>query len=216
MTKVYPKTVVPPLLSSDRPNFVTQSSTVLTVWKKSLLVSCDGFTVYDTKGNLVFRVDNYAAANKAEIVLMEASGRSVHTIRRKRLTLADSWLIYNGDTTVNPRFSVTKHVNFMNAKSLAHVSFTGPGSGLESPKNGSKKNVAYEIEGSYAQRSCVVYDDKRRPVAEIKRKEAVGGVAFGGDVFRLVVQPEIDSTVAMALVVLLDQMFGGSSRRFTM
>lgn len=61
-----------------------------------------------------------------------------------------------------------------------------------------------------------MYDDKRRRVAEIKRKEAVAGVAFGGDVFRLVVQPEIDSSVAMALVVLLDQMFGGSSssRRF--
>ncbi|KAI3750586.1 hypothetical protein L2E82_21260 [Cichorium intybus] len=217
MTKVYPKAVVPlpPLLSSDLPRFVTQSSTVLTVWKKSLLFNCDGFTVFDTKGNLVFRVDNYAAGNKAEIVLMDANGRSLHTIRRKRLTLTDSWLIYDGETTVNPRFSVTKHVNFLNAKSLAHVSFTGLGSGSGSPKNGNKKNVAYEIEGSYTQRSCVVYDDKRRRVAEIKRKEAVGGVAFGGDVFRLVVQPEIDSTVAMALIVLLDQMFGGSSRRFS-
>ncbi|CAI9301699.1 unnamed protein product [Lactuca saligna] len=219
MTKVYPKSVVPlpPLFPSDRPRLVTQSSTVLTVWKKSLLFSCDGFTVFDTTGNLVFRLDNYANANKAEIVLMDASGHSLHTIRRKRLTLTDSWLIYDGETTVNPRFSVTKHVNFLNSKSLAHVSFTGSGSGSGSPRiNGNKKNVAYEIEGSYTQRSCVVYDDKRRRVAEIKRKEAVAGVAFGGDVFRLVVQPEIDSSVAMALVVLLDQMFGGSSssRRF--
>ena len=98
-------------------------------------------------------------------------------------------------------------MNFLNAKSLAHVSNTG------SPRNNNKKNIAYEIEGSYAQRSCVVYDDKRRRVAEIKRKEAVGGVAFGGDVFRLVVQPEIDSTIAMALVLLLDQMFRGSTSR---
>ena len=50
-------------------------------------------------------------------------------------------------------------------------------------------------------------------MAEIKRKEAVGGVAFGGDVFRLLVHPEIHSTIAMALVVLLDQMFGGSTSR---
>lgn len=206
MTKVYPKAVVPPPLSSDRRCFSADSGSnaaVLTVWKKSLLFSCDGFTVFDTKGNLVFRVDNYAAANKAEVVLMDASGRSLLTIRRKKLSFADSWLMYDGDTAVNPRFSVTKHVNFLNPKSLAHVS---------SAKK-SNKNVAYAIEGSYTQRCCVVYDDKRRCMAEIKRKEAVGGVGFGGDVFRLVVQPGMDSSVAMALIVVMDQMFGGSSRR---
>nr|GEU50255.1 protein LURP-one-related 8-like [Tanacetum cinerariifolium] len=203
-------------IAPERRRFLPESSTagrspvVLTVWKKSLLFNCDGFTVYDTKGNLVFRVDNYANSNKSEVVLMDSSGHSLITIRRKKLSLTDSWLVYNGETTSNPRFSVTKHVNFLSAKSLAHVSNTG------SPprNNNNKKNIAYEIEGSYAQRSCVVYDDKRRPVAEIKRKEALRGVPFGGDVFRLVVQPEIDPTVAMALVVLLDQMFGGSSRRF--
>ncbi|KAM0028076.1 putative tubby-like protein [Helianthus debilis subsp. tardiflorus] len=218
MTKVYPKTVIPALVSSDnKQRFLNESSTagrnlnpeVLTVWKKSLLFNCYGFTVFDTKGNLVFRVDNYAAGNKAEIVLMDASGRSLLTIRRKKLSLTESWLVYDGETTVNPRFSVTKNVNFLNTKSLAHVSTTG------SPKNRNKKNVAYEIEGSYSQRSCVVYDDRRCRIAELKRKEAVRGVVFGGDVFRLVVQPEIDSTVAMALVVLLDQMFGGHSRKLT-
>ncbi|KAK9070028.1 hypothetical protein SSX86_010427 [Deinandra increscens subsp. villosa] len=215
MTKVYPKSVISPLVSSDKQRFSGESTTtsgrnpnpvVLTVWKKSLLFSCDGFTVYDTNGNLVFRVDNYAAGNKAEVVLMDASGHSLVTIRRKRPSLTECWTVYDGETAVNPRFSVTKHVSFRNGKSLAHVMST---------TGSSKKRVAYEIEGCYAQRCCVVYDDKRRRVAEIQRKEAaVGGVAFGGDVFRLVVQPEIDSTVAMALVVILDQMFGGSSRRF--
>ncbi|XP_076959600.1 protein LURP-one-related 8-like [Bidens hawaiensis] len=208
MTKVHPKVVTSS--SSHQQRLFGESETsnadrnlnpvVLTVWKKSLLFSCDGFTVYDSNGNLVFRVDNYAAGNKSEVVLMDASGRSLLTVRRKRASITGNWLVYDGETTVNPRFSVAKHVNFMNAKSIAHVSSTAG-----SPK---KKSVAYEIEGSYAQRCCVVYDDKRRSVAEIKRKEAVGGVAFGGDVFRLVVQPEIDSTVAMGLVVVLDRMFG--------
>ncbi|KAL9994659.1 putative tubby-like protein [Helianthus debilis subsp. tardiflorus] len=216
MTKVYPKVVIPTSVSSDQQRFSSETSTagrnhdpvVLTVWKKSLLFSCDGFTVFDNNGNLVFRVDNYAAGNKSEVVLMDANGRSLLTIRRKRASITDNWLVYNGETTVNHRFSVTKRVNLLNAKVIAHVSTTG------SPNNNNKKGVAYEIEGSYARRCCVVYDDKRRCVAEIKRKEAVGGVALGGDVFRLVVQPELGSTVAMALVVVLDQMFGGVSRRF--
>ncbi|KAI3677104.1 hypothetical protein L1987_86724 [Smallanthus sonchifolius] len=48
---------------------------------------------------------------------------------------------------------------------------------------GSKtKKVIYEIVGLYTQRCCGVYDDKRRRVAEIKRKEAVECATFGGDV----------------------------------
>ncbi|PON47761.1 LURP1-related protein domain containing protein [Parasponia andersonii] len=198
------------------------AAVVLTVWTKSLLFNCNGFTVYDDKGNLVFRVDNYIAGNKDEIVLMDAAGKSLLTIRRKRLSLADSWLVFDGEATVNPRFSVRKNVNILNARCLAHVSSGrggGGSSGGTSPSSRSpSSSVLYEIEGSYAQRCCEVYDQKRRRVAEIRRKEAaVGGVSLGGDVFRLVVEPHFDTAVAMALVILLDQMFGSSSsssRRF--
>ncbi|MFS7990081.1 putative tubby-like protein [Helianthus anomalus] len=106
--------------------------------------------------------------------LMDALGRTLHTVRRK---------------------------------SLAYVSTIG------SSNNRNKRNVIYEIQGSYAQKSCMVYDDKHRCVAKIRRKEAKGGVALGGDVFALVVQPSIDPAIAMVLVIILDQMFD-SSRRF--
>lgn len=56
---------------------------VLTVWKKSLLLNCKGYTVFDCKGNLVFRVDNYLAGHKGEIVLMDAAGKPLLTIRHK-------------------------------------------------------------------------------------------------------------------------------------
>lgn len=55
----------------------------LTVWKKSLLFNCKGFTVFDAKGNLVFRVDKYDKSNKGEIVLMDGAGNPLLTIRRK-------------------------------------------------------------------------------------------------------------------------------------
>ncbi|KAL6998539.1 hypothetical protein U1Q18_008667 [Sarracenia purpurea var. burkii] len=227
MTKVYPNATaaaaaaaaiaatsekLKPFPSSDG------NSVVLTVWKKSLLFNCDGFTVFDTKGNLVFRVDNYSVGSKEDIILMDASGNSLLTIRRKRLSLSDNWLVYDGETAINPLLSARKHVNFLNSKSIAYLisgcsSGTGSSSSLSSPR-WNKTSVVYEIEGSYAQRCCAVYDAKRRRVAEIRRKEAVGGVAFGIDVFHLIVQPEIKPTVAMAIVVLLDQMFG-SPKRFS-
>ncbi|KAL5720408.1 hypothetical protein ACHQM5_013078 [Ranunculus cassubicifolius] len=171
---------------------------VLTVWKKSLLFSCKGFTVFDTKGNLVFRVDNYLFSNKSKILLMDAAGNPLLTIRQKKLTLADNWVVYDGETEVKPILIVKKNLSFLNSKLLAHVT---------SGSNGNNKTV-YRIEGSYGQRCCTIYDEKRCPIAEIKKKESVtGGVSFGSDVFRLVVQPDMEPAVAMALVILLEQMY---------
>ena len=109
--------------------------------------------------------------------------------------------------------TVRKHANLLNTKSLAYAS-SGCSRGIGLSKYKSNCSVNYEIEGSYTQRCCSVYDNKRRRVAEIKRKESVGGVSFGMDVFRLIVHSEIESAVAMALVIVLDQMFG-SSKRFS-
>ncbi|RZR75669.1 hypothetical protein BHM03_00000148 [Ensete ventricosum] len=75
-------------------------------------------------------------------------------------------------------------------------------------EKGAKPCHAYEIEGSYLQRCCAVVDDKRQQLMEIKRKEPAKGITFGLDVFRLIVQPGFDTSFAMAIVMLLEQMFG--------
>lgn len=75
------------------------------------------------------------------------------------------------------------------------------------------------VEGSYANRSCKVIDqESRRVVAEIRKKERIkmggrggggegGGVSFGLEVFILIIHPGFDPAFAMAVVLLLDQMF---------
>ncbi|KAG1338914.1 protein LURP-one-related 8 [Cocos nucifera] len=201
MTKVHPNaSSAEASLREDFPGVccsgVVPETAVLTVWRKSLLFNGNGFTVFDAKGNLVFRVDNYASGNKGEIVLMDAAGKPLLTIRRKRLSLGDHWLIYDEEEAANPRFSMRKHMNLLHSKALAHVT----------PCHGGASR--YEIEGSYSQRCCAVYDELRRQLAEIRPKEAVGGVVFGVDVFRLIVEPGFDASVAMAIVILLEQMFG--------
>lgn len=61
--------------------------TSLTVWRKSLVMSCKGFTVIDSNGNLVYRVDNYIQQPN-EVTLMDASGKSILTMcRRSRVPL---------------------------------------------------------------------------------------------------------------------------------
>ena len=95
MTKVHPKfpnTYEESLCDS-------KAAVVLTVWRKSLLFNCDGFTVYNSNGNLVFRVDNYMNSTRDNIVLMDASGLPLLSIRRKVLFILD-----------NPRVLATRKI----------------------------------------------------------------------------------------------------------
>ncbi|XP_015584531.1 protein LURP-one-related 17 [Ricinus communis] len=186
--------------------------TSLTVWRKSLIINCNGFTVINSHGDLAYRVDSYMV-RPHELILMDGSGKSVLTVhRRKKLGLGDNWEVCAGEVgrycstttelTKKPIWSVKKHISILrgNDNVLAHVY---RGSCIEK-----RNNYSYVIEGSYRQRSCKIMDESRNVVAEIKRKEAmVVGVSFGVEVFLLVVQPGFDPGFAMALVLLLDQMF---------
>ena len=201
--KVHPNVAVPhlgqPAAAAD------EEPVTLTVWRKSLLFNCRGFTVFDASGNLVYRVDSYASDSRAEVVLMDAAGRAVLTVRRRKVIGlgADQWLVYPGEETrLPPLYAVKRAAQYMRGggKSMAHVA---PCSGAA---GGKQAGGGYEVEGSYLRRCCTVYDDRRRAVAEVLPKEAVGS-----DVFRLVVQPGTEVSLAMAVVLALDQMFGKPS-----
>ncbi|KAM1736462.1 hypothetical protein EV2_015221 [Malus domestica] len=195
-------------------NSTSEACTSLTVWRKSLLISCKGFTVIDSNGDLVYRVDNYVG-HPEEVILMDGSGKSVLTMRRrKKLSLIDTWFVHDGEagncyptrstfaaSKSMPTFYVRKNKNMLNTNPrniLAYVYREACG----------HKRHTYMIEGSFTHRSCKVLDESRNVVAEIKRKEANnGGVSYGLDVFHLIVHPGFDSGLAMALVLVLDQLF---------
>jgi LURP-one-related len=72
----------------------------------------------------------------------------------------------------------------------------------------SAKGPIYRVDGSYHHRNCAVYNQQGQAVAEILKKESKTGVSLGNDVFRLVVQSELDKCLGMAVVIVLDQIFG--------
>ena len=202
--KVHPNVAVP-YLGQPPAAAADEEPVTLTVWRKSLLFNCRGFTVFDASGNLVYRVDSYASDSRAEVVLMDAAGRAVLTVRRRKVIGlgADQWLVYPGEEMrLPPLYAVKRAAQYMRGggKSMAHVA---PCSGAA---GGKQAGGGYEVEGSYLRRCCTVYDERRREVAEVRPKEAVGS-----DVFRLVVQPGTEVSLAMAVVLALDQMFGKPS-----
>ncbi|KAK3136000.1 hypothetical protein QOZ80_5BG0426450 [Eleusine coracana subsp. coracana] len=193
-------------------------ATVLTVWRKSLLFNCDGFTVFDANGDLAFRVDSYGSPGRrrAEVVLMDVAGKPLLTVRRKRLRLglAEHWLIYNGDaaadddegTSKRPILSVRRHVSLRSSsssgKALAHVTPVG---------SSGEASSSYVVEGSYGRRACCVLNGNGDAVAEVRRRKE--SLSVGDDVFRLVVADprRMGAPLAMGLVIALDEMFSPSS-----
>ncbi|KAM3206370.1 hypothetical protein ACQJBY_061828 [Aegilops geniculata] len=175
----------------------------LTVWRRSLLFNGKGFTVFDTNGNLVFRVETYSRGSPREVVLMDPDGVALLTVRRKKLSFAEEWLVYDGDgdEPAPRRFTARRNMSLLPTKSLARLS---------PPRSLDGIGCRYDVEGSYAGRSLDMFactsrasgGNQRRRVATVCRKEA----AVGPDVFRLTVEPDFEAALAMAVVILLDQM----------
>lgn len=81
--------------------FICKEETHLTVLKTSLFFAGDGFTVYDCKGQLVFRVDTYGPdSDKSELVLMDPFGKCLLTVRRKVSLCFHVYLSYSATITV--------------------------------------------------------------------------------------------------------------------
>ncbi|GFP88963.1 protein lurp-one-related 12 [Phtheirospermum japonicum] len=179
--------------------YVYEQETHLTVLKTSLFFTGDGFTAYDSKGELVFRVESYGpdSADSGELVLMDASGRCILTVRRKRPSLHQRWEGFVGEGTdgKKPLFSVRR--SSILGRSSMTVEVYNP---VEE----------YQIEGSFACRNCTILNAEKEAVAEIRRKvDVTANVVLGKDVFVLALKPGFDGAFAMGLVLVLDQIHGG-------
>ncbi|XP_051152955.1 protein LURP-one-related 5-like [Andrographis paniculata] len=173
--------------------------THLTVRKTSLFFAGDGFTAYDCSGQLVFRVDSYGRdiGDTGELVLMDAAGGCILTLRRKRPSMHRRWEGYAGERIAGqkPAFSVRRSA-IIGWSNVTVEAYGDPGE-------------EYLIEGSFACRKCTVFNSEKEPVAEIRRKvDNCANIVLGKDVFILSVQRGFDLAFAMSLVLVLDRIDG--------
>lgn len=181
--------------------YVFKEEIHLTVLKTSLFFAGDGFTVYDCKGQLVFRVDSYGpdTRDRDELVLMDPNGRCLLTVRRKRPSLHQRWEGYKGERTDGdkPIFSVKRASIIGRSRASVTVEvYDNPGE-------------EYLIEGCFSQRCCTVSNVMKETVAEIRRKvDPTTSVMLGKEVFSLCVKPGFDAAFAMGFVLVLDQISG--------
>nr|GMD82357.1 protein LURP-one-related 11-like [Ipomoea batatas] len=80
---------------------MTSKRETFTVWMKSLVYHGNGCTVFDSNGEIVYRIDNYNTKCSREVHLMDLHGRVLFSIRQKKLAVFGRWDGYRlGNTEV--------------------------------------------------------------------------------------------------------------------
>lgn len=80
MAKVYPSSSSPLHPTS---NYMTSTRETFTIWMKSLIFNGNGCTVYDSDGQIVYRIDNYNRKCSKRVYLMDLRGNVLITILKK-------------------------------------------------------------------------------------------------------------------------------------
>ncbi|KAG6533774.1 protein LURP-one-related 12-like isoform X1 [Zingiber officinale] len=175
-----------------------------TVWKKSSMAfhGTDGFSIYDGKGNLAFRVENYSRKHKCfagELLLMDGAGNALMALKPQILSLHNRW----------SGFSANKTQVFSMRRPSIFQSCDGAEVFME-PAKGRSPAPDFQTEGCFSRRDCKILGADGCEVARMGRKKANKSITLGDDVFSLVIQPNVDVELVMAFVVIMDRICWGS------
>ncbi|XP_047337921.1 protein LURP-one-related 3-like [Impatiens glandulifera] len=182
----------------------SSSKETYTIWTKSLIFHGNGCTVYDSKGVIVYRVDNYGVKNSREVQLMDLEGNVLFSLKGKVRTCGSGcWYGYKGTSTKEmPWFQAkeTKSCGILNRSPIRECKVI---MGCDYARG---TQESYKIEGKSGKSGFRVVEggDGGGAVAEVKKKESWGGggVLLGDDVLTLVVEPNVDHSLVMALVIV--------------
>ncbi|KAF3785251.1 LURP-one-related 11 protein [Nymphaea thermarum] len=176
------------------PQFCSTSPSSLTIWRRSLIFHGKGYTVYDSTGSVLFRVDNYASDRPRETHLMDLSGNVLLTIKPSRkLGILKRWEAFKGDgdredgsvEKAKPLFTATKGL-VGDSRNKITVSGT---------------QMDYLIACTPGQGCYKIYhrNSLTNPLAEVNQKCVnEPKITLGKDVLSLCIQPGIDQVIVFS------------------
>ncbi|KAL0448011.1 UNVERIFIED_CONTAM: protein LURP-one-related 11 [Sesamum latifolium] len=196
MAKVHPKIS---RIGNSCHEYSSSERGVFTVWMKSLVIGSNGCTVFNSKGEIVFRVDNYQTRCSREVLLMDYNGRVLFSIKRKKFLIFRSWEGYKWtnsefDHEEGDWFKVKRKCKlFSRGISSFHVILGC---------NKTRRHCSYKVVGLEGKPTIKITDCTGRVLAEVMQKQSLSGVSLGDDVLSLMVEPQIDQSLIMALVIV--------------
>ncbi|KAF8081844.1 hypothetical protein N665_0862s0008 [Sinapis alba] len=170
--------------------YLTTEKESFTIWMRSLVYHSKGCTVFDSKGNLLYRVDNYDSKSCGDVYLMDLYGEVLFEFQQK-LGLFKSC---EGCNSTGTRFRLRK-----NFKISARGSSSSYKVVMKSSKDDQQSCYKIVSHGSV----FTIEDGSGRLVAEVKKKQSnnINGLDFGEDVLTMVVEPQVDHSFIMGIVV---------------
>ncbi|XP_057525438.1 protein LURP-one-related 11-like [Amaranthus tricolor] len=195
MAKVHPH-----LLSSSSSSysrFEERSTGYYTVWMKSLVFNGNGCTIFDANGNVVYRVDNYDSKSCSQVFLMDLKGRVLSTLLKKKLRVNEHWNGYKNDR-------VNKEKAWFQVKKKSKLFSKGDGFSCQVKIRGDDFEAlsCFKIQGSYKKSEFKIVRGDGLMVAQVKRKQSKQGVLLGDDVLSLEIEPNLDHSFIISLVII--------------
>ncbi|PON63116.1 LURP1-related protein domain containing protein [Parasponia andersonii] len=193
MAKVHPQK--PNSLSSS--SYFSSKQETFTIWMKSLVLNGKGCTVFDSSGQILYRVDNYNCKCR-DVYLMDFKGEILFTILKKeKFKLFSFW---EGHRSTVSMENSPKGLSFQVRKRF----WLSRGRGYSACDVGLNRDQSfrYTIETCNTNSLWKIVDTFGRSLAEVKRKQSRCGVLLGDDVLTMVVEPFVDHCLIMGLFVV--------------
>ncbi|CAJ2676609.1 unnamed protein product [Trifolium pratense] len=189
MAKVYPNQETTTSSQSHNQYCLSSKKETYTLWMKSLVLHSNGCTVYNSNGNIVYRVDNYDRKGRSEVNLMNLQGNLLCTIKKRLLALG----CWEGHKYCNnskqPWFEVKKCLT-LTGKIACEIKAGSQNLCIERMSIG--KSLAFRI----------VNKLNGEIIAEAKQKQSSSGVVLSNDVLTLDLAAGTDHSLIMALITV--------------
>ncbi|XP_073301344.1 protein LURP-one-related 11-like [Primulina huaijiensis] len=174
---------------------ITEKETY-TMWMKSLIFHGNGCTIFNSKGEIAFRVDNYQQRCSTKVFLMDSEGQVLFSVTRKKLRIFPcwegfKWIDSKGETERLPWFQVRRNHRILCSDTSCQVSFNCD----------EKIGSCYKIIGLEGKSILKIIDFSGQILAEAMEKQT-SGVALGDDVLTLMVEADADQSLVMALITV--------------
>ncbi|XP_059428711.1 protein LURP-one-related 15-like [Corylus avellana] len=155
------------------------------------------FDVIDVQGNVIFKVRGKFLTMHDRRVVLDAAGNPILTLRQKIMSAHDRWQVFRGESAEESDliFSVRRS-SMLQLEAKLQVFLA----------NNKKEDVCdFRVEGSWTERSCVVYEgESSSKIAKMYKKTTIKSVLTGKDNFNVMIDPNIDYAFIVALIVILD------------
>ncbi|MCO5608560.1 hypothetical protein L7F22_062771 [Adiantum nelumboides] len=194
--------------------YCEQRSVELTVSKKALSMSGEGFRITDSEGRLFFKMDGHALSIRDRCTLLDAEGNPILTARKKHesdscmfkssffnailqlISMHERWEVCEGEHFHDDALLFTvKKTSMMQFKTHLTVFLTG---------NDNDDAPDYEVKGNFMEREGQILHG-RDLVAELKRKFTAPNVMLDKHTFATWVAPMMDQAFVACLVIIMDR-----------